>query len=89
LERSHRRGIAGARFDAIADYLKRWQPPSPMLWGRRDTFFDLAEVLSWMRDLPRMEAHIFDAGRLLLETHTAAPAPPMIDFIRRTAETPR
>jgi pimeloyl-ACP methyl ester carboxylesterase len=73
-----------ARFDAIADYLARWQPPSLMLWGRHDAFFDLAETLSWMRALPRMEAHILDAGHLLLETHAAAAVPLMLDFIRRT-----
>jgi pimeloyl-ACP methyl ester carboxylesterase len=69
-------------FDAIAEYLARWQPPALMLWGRHDAFFDLAEILSWMQDLPRMEAHIFDAGHLLLETHAAAAASLMLDFIR-------
>jgi pimeloyl-ACP methyl ester carboxylesterase len=73
-----------ARFDAIADYLTRWQPPSLMLWGRHDAFFDLAEVLSWMRALPRMEAHIFDAGHMLLETHAAAAVSLMVDFVRHT-----
>ena len=51
-----------ARFDAIADYLSNRQPPALMLWGRHDAFFDIAETLSWMQALPRMEAHIFDAG---------------------------
>lgn len=73
-----------ARFDAIAAYLARWQPPALMLWGRHDAFFDLAETVSWMQALPRMEAHIFDAGHLMLETHAAAAAPLMIDFIGRT-----
>src|SRR5688500_5017168 len=73
-----------ARFDAIAEYLARRQPPSLMLWGRHDAFFDLAETLSWMQALPRMEAHVFDAGHLLLETHSAAAVPLMLDFIRRT-----
>ena len=72
-----------ARFDAIAEYLARWQPPALMLWGRHDPFFDVAEILSWMRDLPRMEAHIFDAGHMLLETHAAEAAPLLLDFIRR------
>jgi pimeloyl-ACP methyl ester carboxylesterase len=72
------------RFDSIADYLARWQPPALMLWGRHDAFFDLAETLSWMRALPRMEAHVFDAGHLLLETHAAAAASLMLGFIRRT-----
>jgi len=70
-----------ARFDAIAEYLQRWQPPALLLWGRHDAFFDLAETLSWMQALPRMEAHIFDAGHLLLETHAAAAASLMFDFI--------
>jgi pimeloyl-ACP methyl ester carboxylesterase len=73
-----------ARFDAIAGYLKKWQPPALLLWGRHDPFFDLAETLSWMQDLPRMEAHIFDGGHFLLETHSAAAASLMLDFIRRT-----
>jgi pimeloyl-ACP methyl ester carboxylesterase len=77
-------GNYAARFDAIARYLEHWQPPALMIWGRHDTYFDLAEVLSWMRALPRMEAHVLDAGHLLLETHAAAAVPLMLDFIRRT-----
>jgi pimeloyl-ACP methyl ester carboxylesterase len=73
-----------ARFDAIAQYLARWQPPSLMVWGRHDPFFDLDEVLSWMQALPRMEAHVLDAGHKLLETHAGAAAALMLDFIRRT-----
>lgn len=73
-----------AGFDAIARYLARWQPPSLMLWARHDPFFDLAEILSWMQALPRMEAHVLDAGHKLLETHAAAAAPLMVDFIRQT-----
>lgn len=72
-----------ARFDEIADYLAG-QPPALMLWGRHDAFFDLAETLSWMRALPRMEAHILDAGHFLLETHAAEAASLMLDFIART-----
>jgi pimeloyl-ACP methyl ester carboxylesterase len=72
------------RFDAIAKYLASWQPPALMIWGRHDAFFDLAETLSWMRALPRMEAHVLDAGHLLLETHSTPAAPLILDFIRRT-----
>jgi pimeloyl-ACP methyl ester carboxylesterase len=72
------------RFDAIADYLARRQPPSLMVWGRHDPFFELAEVLSWMQALPRMEAHVLDAGHKLLETHAAVAVSLMLDFIRRT-----
>jgi pimeloyl-ACP methyl ester carboxylesterase len=78
-----------ARFDAIADYLARWQPPALMLWGRHEVYWELDEVLSWMQDLPRMEAHVLDAGHLLLETHSAAAAPVLLDFVRRTQDALR
>lgn len=77
-------GNYAARFDAIARYLESWQPPALMIWGRHDVYFDLAEVLSWMHALPRMEAHVLDAGHLLLETHAAAAVSLMLDFVRRT-----
>jgi len=73
-----------ARFDEIARYLARWQPPALMIWARHDPFFDLAEIQSWMRALPRMEAHVLDAGHKLLETHAVAAAPLMLEFVRRT-----
>ena len=75
-----------ARFDAIAGYLKKWQPPALMLWGRHDPFFDLAETLSWMQDLLRMEAHIFDGGHFVLETHAEPALSLMMEFIKRTQE---
>jgi pimeloyl-ACP methyl ester carboxylesterase len=76
-----------ARFDAIAEYLAHRQPPALMLWGRHDAFFDLAEVLSWMQALPRMETHVFDAGHLLLETHAPAATALMLEFIGRAKRT--
>jgi pimeloyl-ACP methyl ester carboxylesterase len=78
-----------ARFDAIAEYLSTRQPPALMLWGRHDAFFDIAETLSWMQALPRMEAHIFDAGHFLLETHAAQAAMLMAEFIKRTESQTR
>ena len=74
---------AVARFDAISDYLRTSQPPALMVWGRHDIFFDLAETVSWMEDLPRMEAHILDGGHFLLETHGPTAAVLMTDFVTR------
>lgn len=75
-----------ARFDDISGYLAHRQPPSLMIWARHDPFFDLAETLSWMQALPRMEAHVLDAGHKLLETHSAVAAALMVDFVGRTFE---
>lgn len=81
-------GNYAKRFPAVAKYLAQWQPPALMVWGRHDIYFELDEVLSWMRALPRMEAHILDGGHLLLETHAATAAALMLDFIRRTPVRP-
>jgi pimeloyl-ACP methyl ester carboxylesterase len=73
-----------ARFGEIAAYLARRQPAALLLWGRHDVFFDLEETLSWMRALPRMEAHVLDGPHLLLGTHAAACAATMSAFVRST-----
>ncbi len=73
-----------ARFDEIADYLSSRQPAALMTWGRHDAFFDIAETLSWMQALPRMEAHILDGGHFLLETHAPVVAELMAEFIARS-----
>jgi len=41
-----------------------------------------------MQALPRMEAHVFDAGHVLLETHAAPGLALMVDFVRRTGSAP-
>jgi pimeloyl-ACP methyl ester carboxylesterase len=69
------------QFDQIAAYLKAHQPPALTVWGRHDPFFDLAEVQSWLEDLPRMEAHILDGPHLLLETHAAKAAALIGEFV--------
>lgn len=76
-------GRYAARFEDIARYLREHQPPALMLWGRHDSFFDCAEILSWLQDLPRMEAHILDGPHLLLETHAAYCAELIVDFVHR------
>lgn len=72
-----------ARFDEIAGYLDRWRPAALLLWGRHDVFFDLDEVVDWMRALPRMEAHVLDGAHFLLETHADECAALMRAFIGR------
>lgn len=70
-----------ARFEVIGEYLRHRQPPALLLWGRHDVFFDLAETLAWMQDLPRMEGHVFDAGHFLLETHAEPALALMREFV--------
>lgn len=69
------------RFEEVAGYLKKHQPRAMLLWGRHDAFFDIAEVQSWLVDLPRMEAHVLDAGHFLLETEAPRAAELMRAFV--------
>ena len=58
----------------------------PLTWLGEQSGLErtLAEILSWMEDLPRMEAHILDGGHFLLETHAGPAAVLMRDLIERT-----
>jgi len=71
-----------ARFDEIARYHAEHQPPCLVLWGRHDPSFDIAEVLAYHRALTHVEAHIYDAGHFLLETHAAKVAELLVTFTR-------
>ncbi|GIG90415.1 alpha/beta fold hydrolase [Plantactinospora endophytica] len=70
-----------ARFGKIAEYHRAHQPPALVLWGRRDPYFDVDEVLAYHRALERMDAHIYDGGHFLLETHGAECAELMRAFV--------
>jgi pimeloyl-ACP methyl ester carboxylesterase len=74
-------GRYAVRFEEIARYLRQHQPPALMLWGRHDSFFDGAEILSWLQELPRMEAHVLDGPHFVLETHAAQCAALIADFV--------
>ncbi len=71
-----------ARFGEIADYHAAHQPPCLLLWGRHDPAFEIAEVLAYHQALGTFEAHIFDAGHFLLETHAAEVAELLVSFTR-------
>jgi pimeloyl-ACP methyl ester carboxylesterase len=70
-----------ARFDEIAKYHQTHQPPALVLWGRHDPYFDVDEVLAYHRALERMDAHIYDGGHLLPETHASECAELMREFV--------
>jgi pimeloyl-ACP methyl ester carboxylesterase len=70
-----------ARFAEIAAYHAEHQPPCLVLWGRHDTFFDIAEVIAFHRAMTTVEVHIYDAGHFLLETHSAEVADLLVTFV--------
>lgn len=72
-----------ARFGAIQEYHRIAQPPTLILWGTHDPYFELDEVLAYHRDLPTAESHLLDAGHYLLETHSDEAAGYIGPFLSR------
>lgn len=56
-------------FGSFQEYFRKYQPPSLIIWGRYDAFFDVAEAICYKRDLPEAEIHILDGGHMALETN--------------------
>lgn len=77
------------RFADIAAYHQEHQPPCLVLWGRHDTFFDVAEVLAYHEVMDHLEIHVYDAGHFLLETHADEVADVMTCFIGDVLEPAR
>ncbi|MEV4173608.1 alpha/beta fold hydrolase [Nonomuraea sp. NPDC049709] len=46
-----------------------------------NTFFDIAEVVAYHQDTTTLEAHVYDAGHLMLETHATEVAALLVTFI--------
>jgi pimeloyl-ACP methyl ester carboxylesterase len=65
------------------DFFRTRQPPTLIVWGRHDPFFTEAGARAYLRDLPRAELHLLDAGHFALETRGERIASLMRDFLAR------
>ena len=91
-----RPGVVDAHNDLWFDYgsnlplypewqklLKSLDVPVEVIWGSRDNFFTVPGALAYLRDAPRAEVHILDAGHFAtLETPDPV-ASLVADFARR------
>jgi pimeloyl-ACP methyl ester carboxylesterase len=50
-------------------YFREHQPPTLIVWGQNDPFFNLDGARAYARDLPDAELHLLDAGHFALEDH--------------------
>ncbi|WP_395311426.1 alpha/beta fold hydrolase [Mycobacterium sp. AMU20-3851] len=69
------------RFPVIAEFHRAHQPPCLLFWGRHDFAFDIAEVLAYHAALEKVEAHIYDGGHFLTETHAVEMAYTINTFV--------
>ncbi|MFJ5692835.1 alpha/beta fold hydrolase [Arthrobacter sp. NPDC093125] len=66
------------------EWLRRYAPPTLIVWGRNDTFFIEPGARAYLRDLPGAELHLFDTGHFALETHLTEIAPLIDGFLDRS-----
>jgi pimeloyl-ACP methyl ester carboxylesterase len=65
------------------EYLREYQPPTLIVWGKRDEIFPAAGAEPYKRDLKNLEYHLIDTGHFALETHGQEIADLMRDFLNR------
>jgi pimeloyl-ACP methyl ester carboxylesterase len=47
--------------------LKKYQPPTLVVWGRNDFIFPKEGAISYQRDLKNIEVHLLNTGHFALE----------------------
>ena len=52
------------------EYLRKYQPPMLVVWGKNDPFFTLENIDGFRRDLKEPEIHLLDGGHFALEEYT-------------------
>ncbi len=65
-------------------YLRTYQPPTLVVWGKNDPIFPAEGAEPFKRDLTNLEFHLLDTGHFALETHGTEIARLMQRFLKRT-----
>jgi pimeloyl-ACP methyl ester carboxylesterase len=56
-------------YPAFQKYLRTYQPPALVIWGKHDVFFNVKEAPCYKKDIPNAQVHILDCGHMALETN--------------------
>lgn len=64
-------------------YFREKQPPTLVVWGRRDPIFTEAGALAYKKDLKNIEIHLLETGHFALEEDCLVIAEKIIAFIAR------
>ena len=70
-------------YPAWQEYLREYQPPTLIVWGKNDEIFPAAGAEPYKRDLKNLEFYLLDTGHFALETHGQEIADLMRDFLNR------
>ena len=63
------------------EYLRNYQPPTLVVWGKNDAIFPAAGAYPYKRDLKNLEFHLLDTGHFALEEDGAVIAALIREFL--------
>ena len=63
-------------------YLKQYQPPTLIVWGKNDPAFIAAGAKAYLKDLPNAELHLIDAGHFAVEEKPVEIAKYIVQFMQ-------
>jgi len=63
-------------------WMREKQPRLLVLWGKHDLSFELSEPEAYLRDVPKAEVHILEAGHFALDTAADQIAQLVRDFMK-------
>jgi pimeloyl-ACP methyl ester carboxylesterase len=70
-------------YSSFHQFFRELQPAMLIPWGRFDPFFTVAGAEAYLRDLPKAELHLLDAGHFALESHSSEIIALARDFLAR------
>lgn len=59
--------------------MRKHQPKTLIVWGKNDIFFTPEGAKAYLKDLPKAELHMLDAGHFAVEDHLDT----IVDLIKR------
>ena len=70
-------------FPKYQAYLRKYQPPTLIVWGPQDGYMPEGAGRAYLRDVPRAEFHLLRGGHWALETNLEDIVPLVRDFLGR------
>lgn len=71
-------------YPAVQAWLREYEPPTLIVWGKNDFIFPADGALPYKRDLPDVELHLLDTGHFVLEDQLDTVVPLIRDFLERS-----
>jgi len=67
-------------------YLRKYQPPTLIVWGKNDPAFIAAGAKAYLKDVPNAELHLLDSGHFSVEEKPVEIAKYIVDFMNKLTQ---